>query len=302
MKYAVAVDVGGTNVRIGLVDENYQLHAFEKRFREEIMVGESPSDGLAEYIAEFLKKNANGLEVAAVAVGVPSTLDSTRRVVLSTPNIPGMDNLPLADILSEKLGIPAFIERDVCMLFSNDSIRYNVPEKGVAIGVYLGTGVGNAISIDGKLFVGANGAAGELGHIPVLGDDSSCGCGNEGCIELYAGGKYLEKIAEENFDGVWIKKIFVEHGDSPEVQKYLETAACAIATEINLLDPVAVVLGGGVPAMEAFPHEELGRRVRNHTRKPYPEKTLKFIWSEDADMNGVIGGGIYAHKMLKEAK
>jgi|GEM_PF-6385 len=296
-KIVVAVDVGGTNIRLGMVDENHNISAFTKVFREEVMSGENPADGLGEYIESYIAKNCAANMPAAVAVGVPSTIDSARRTVMSTPNIPGMDNIPLAEKLESRLGIPAFIERDVTLLFQNDYEKYGLPAKGIAIGVYLGTGLGNAIYVDGQPLIGADGAAGEIGHIPVLGADGVCGCGNSGCIELFAGGKYLEKIADEM--NVPIKKIFAERGTGPEVLKYLDAVASAVASAVNILNPAAVVLGGGVPTMERFPSGKLEQLILSYTRKPYPAQSLKITWSEDGDMNGVIGGGIFAHKKLR---
>ena len=295
--FVVAVDVGGTNIRIGLVDELYSVHSFEKAYRKEVMSGENPAEKLGEYICKYISDNCSE-KPSAVVVGVPSTLDKNRKIVMSTPNIQGMNNIPLVEILENIIKTPVFIERDVTLLFQNDYEKYKLPAEGVAIGVYLGTGLGNAIYIDGKPLVGADGAAGEIGHIPVLGENGDCGCGNNGCIELFAGGKYLEKTAAEN-NAVSIDKIFVQCGDSEPVLKYLDAVAVAVSSAVNILNPSAVVIGGGVPMMEGFSKDKLEKLILKHTRKPCPASTLKITWSEDGDMNGVIGGGIFAHKKLK---
>jgi len=294
-KYVLAADVGGTRIRVGLVNERYELTASEAVFRRDIL-HDRPGHELADYLYRWMQ--TQGVTVSAVAVGCPSTLDAARRMVLSTPNIPGMDALPLADILEERFGVPVYLERDVSMLFTYDRMRFSIPDTGISLGIYFGTGLGNAIAVDGQLLSGADGAAGELGHIPVLGAQGECGCGNVGCLELSAGGKYLAQIAAEK--GSDISTLFMDHPDCPEVQHYLEAAACAVATEVNILNPISVVIGGGVPAMAGFPRSQLTDAILAHTRKPYPYQSLHLLWSEDAALNGVLGGGIYAFQMLHQ--
>ena len=295
MKYVAAIDIGGTNLRIGLVDEDYRLTHFQKLPRVSVMSAEHPVEDLVQWLQSYIA--ASGLEISAVAAGVPATVDRDRRVVLSAPNIPGFDRVPLADGLERGLGIPAFLERDVSMIFTRDMEVFRLPREGVLIGCYVGTGIGNAICIDGRLLVGRDGAAGEIGHIPMMGRTEICGCGNIGCIELYAGGKNLERIAENL--NVPIGEVFTQKSEDPVVLGYIDNIAIAVAAEINILNPELVVLGGGVLAMRDFPRKILEERIIARARKPYPAETLQFLYSEEADENGVIGGGIYAHNMLK---
>lgn len=297
--YVIALDIGGTNIRIGVLDESFQLTRYKKVYQESIFSGANPIENLVNFLAEYIQSECAGLTISALAVGVPSALNRSRRLVLSTPNIPNLNNIYLADELEEKLQLPVFTERDVCMLYFHDKLRYGLPDQGVVIACYIGTGIGNVIAIDGKILYGRDGVAGELGHIPTLGRIDLCGCGNKGCSELYAGGKMLEQIAA--LKGVFIKDIFSKAGDTPDVLQYIDAIAATVATEINILNPEIVVLGGGVLAMKDFPQSMLEQYIHNHTRKPYPDQTLRFIYSEDADKNGIMGGGIYVHNQLKGA-
>ena len=98
--------------------------------------------------------------VCGVSLGFPSTIDRTRRHVLSTPNIPGLNDISVADFLEEKLQIPVFLERDVNLLLLHDLDRFGLLGEKTVIGIYFGTGIGNGIYINGRLLYGRNGVAG----------------------------------------------------------------------------------------------------------------------------------------------
>ena len=162
--------------------------------------------------------------------------------------------------------------------------------------------MGNAIAINGQILTGASGAAGELGHVPVWGNGELCSCGNVGCIEPKAGGKYLQDLCRQCFPKTCLSRLFVEHANHPRVEQYLEYVACAVAAEINILDPGVVLLGGGVISMDRFPKEKLVRLIQAHVRKPFPHHNVSYIFSEDQGENGVRGAGIYGLKRAKGAK
>jgi ribose 5-phosphate isomerase B len=163
--------------------------------------------------------------------------------------------------------------------------------------VYAGTGLGNAICIDGKILTGNNGVAGELGHIPVLDNENICECGNKGCVEPIVGGKYLDALHSE-FSDTPADKIFVAQGNHPLLMQYVRRLAAVVATEVNILDPATVILGGGVISMEGFPVEKLTENIKAYARKPLPSENLRFIISPNTGENGVIGAGICAWEQL----
>ncbi|MDR0403941.1 MAG: ROK family protein, partial [Treponema sp.] len=164
---------------------------------------------------------------------------------------------------------------------------------------YAGTGLGNAIAYNGELVTGSHGVAAELGHIPVLGRNDPCGCGNRGCIELYASGKCLAGIRDNKYPGLSIGEMLRSHSDDPELEEFVDNLGVAAATEINILDPKNVILGGGVILQEGFPRKALEQAILKHTRKPYPEKDITFIYSRESQENGVVGAVIFARKKLQ---
>lgn len=294
----IGMDIGGTSIRTGIIDDDNNISAYKRVPQKEVLTGDS-LHSLAEYIKAYINDSGEK-NIAALSIGVPAAIDKTRSIVLNAPNVSGLNGLDVKSYLQNALGFPVFLEKDVSMLFFHDMNSFGISPDESAVACYIGTGVGNAIWIDGKLLVGSNGVAGELGHIPVWDSDEICGCGNPGCIESHVGGKYLAKMQKESFPQAEIANIFTEHAEHPALKNYVRHLAIPIATEINILDPVTVVLGGGVISMEDFPREKLVEWIRMYARKPMPEKNLKFIFSCDQGENGITGAAIYARKELEK--
>lgn len=290
---AIGVDIGGTHFRIGKVDLDGTVSDFRKIPVRQVFCTSDPMKDLTAY----LKSYCMGTNAEVIAIGFPATLDAKRQRVLQAPNIAYMENMPVVEVLERELQIPVFIERDVTMVLHYDCKHYGIPPKGIACGFYFGTGIGNAISINGVPLVGKNGTAGELGHIPVDGSEEICGCGNIGCMESLAGGKYLAGLCQTVYAGTPIGELFVRYGNEAIMRQFVDRMAMAVATEINLLDPEHILIGGGVPAMEAFPKEDLFDRIRFHTRKPLPADTMEIIFVDDVEEKSVIGAALYGMEM-----
>lgn len=295
----LCLDIGGTNCRIGLVDRAYEVYA-QQIWSTEALAEHGFMEGLSEKLVWYRKIHKEHFLIKAAALGFPSTVDRTRRKLLSTPNIEGMDNVEVADILEKSLQVPVYLERDVNLLLLYDLYCFQLEEESTVIGIYFGTGIGNSIYMGGDLLCGRNGVAGELGHIPQLYADVPCGCGNTGCIEPIGGGKALEELCAVRFQDTKIKEIYARHRNMPELKKQVEAMAVPVATEINILDPDYVILGGGLLQMRDFPLHLLKENIHKHTRKPYPAENLRFLYSNANQENGVIGAGIYGWKKWKE--
>ncbi|MFA9465241.1 MAG: allose kinase [Velocimicrobium sp.] len=296
-EYILGIDVGGTNIRAGLVDQTFQLSEFVIESSNQIMDENHAIDKLVCFVEKYLENYRKEKNVVGISIGFPSTIDKSRKKVLSTPNIKGLNNVEVVDALEKKLGIKTYIDKDVNMLMLFDMFKGSIPDVGVTLGFYLGTGLGNAITIDGELLIGKNGAAAELGHIPSRGFKGNCGCGNSSCVELFASGKYLKYLCDTYFEGTFIGNIFKKYVNHPRIKKFIHDLAIPVATEINILDPDYIIIGGGLPQMEGFPKKEFEDAIHEFARKPYPEQDLKFSYSVPTQENGVIGAGIYGYKM-----
>jgi len=297
--YAIGIDIGGTNFRIGLVDTDGNLSGYEKH-SVSTLAGEHAVLRLCSAVSDYISRHGVGRKIAAVCAGFPAILDKKRETVLNAPNVDGFNGVAVRRILEEHLLLPAFIEKDVNLLLINDLKQLHI-DSGDIVACYIGTGIGNAIMVDGHLLSGHNGVAGELGHIPFGDSEQLCGCGNRGCTEPLSGGRYLTHLSDTLFPHTPVSRLFAEYGDHPELCRYLERLGRVIAAEINILDPEVLLLGGGVIDMEAFPHECLVSAVLAHTRRPLPHDHLKIHFSNTSDgTGGVAGAGIFAWRKLKQ--
>lgn len=301
--YVLGLDIGGTNIRTGIVWEDFSLEGFEMASSVELF--ETPGGeigALASHVRDYCSRHSGLGRLKAVSIGFPSTVDKEKRVVLSTPNLPGFNQLAVVELLQREINLPVYINRDVNLLMKSDIHAHGLEKADIVIGCYIGTGLGNAICIGGHMLSGKNGVAGELGHVPVLGSKRICQCGNVGCMENIASGKYLEELQEKYFPGEEISGLFEKYGESPVLMEYVEYLSVAVALEINILDPDYVILGGGVLKMQNFPMELLKKYIRQHTRKPLPHDNLQIVISKQNQESGVIGAGMYAFEQMRKGE
>lgn len=300
-KYVLGIDIGGTNFRLGLVTKEGELHDFVIQ-RSNILVSENNSvENLIKAINEYLVNKLDG-DLLAISLGFPSTISKDKKIVYSTPNLKGFDNVNIVDPLQETFKVPIFLNKDVNSLLQYDIVQKHLEGNKVILGFYIGTGFGNSIYIDDNFLAGKNGVAGEVGHIPVLNSKELCGCNNEGCIEIYASGKRLNQIREEFFKDTDITEIFTKHKDTPIIEEFIEALSIPVATERNILDPDYIFIGGGILQMADFPFEKFEKYIYKHTRKPYPAETFNIIYSNEDQTAGVLGSTYYAFKKLSKSK
>ena len=288
MSGIVGVDVGGTYVRTGLVDELGEVSALEVTPTSDFANNGGFLEGFARYLVDYRAKHRS----FGVSVGFPSTIDKNRKILLSTPNIPGLDEVPIVDILEKRLNCTVWLDKDVNHLLIYDIARLELSNDKIVLGIYIGTGLGNAIFLHGKLLRGAHGASGELGHIPIIGTTEICTCGNVGCSEIFASGKALRSIKDTYFPESNIEDIFVNHACHESITKFINDLAIVVATEINILDPDCIIIGGGIAQMKGFPIDKLKKMVMQYTRKPFPANGISFYHSCGDKTSGVVGAAM----------
>lgn len=295
----LCLDVGGTHLRIGLVDRKYQVHSYGLHSTPDDSGGGFLSN-LATIINRF--REDSPLEIVAVALGLAAAIDRARTVVLQAPNIPGLDGQRVVAQLEKCLKLPVFLAKDADLLLSYDLMTMALPRKDLTVGIYFGTGIGNSIYWNGRFLTGRNGVAGELGHIPQLGNATPCGCGNLGCLEPLGGGLQLQQLRRTHFPDTPISQLYACHRDTDPVRRQVDAMAVAVATEVNLLDPDHVIIGGGLPSMLDFPKDDFLERILLHTRKPLPAQTLDILFSNDDPDKGVLGAAAYGWDRLKRKR
>lgn len=299
--HVLGIDIGGTHIRLGVVNEMHEMTDFVIKKSQPIFDNTDPMDALSLVIKDYIK--TNNIKVDAVSIGFPSTIDATREVVISTPNIKVLQNINVVKELSKRVLIPVFINRDVNYILLSDLKNLGDDfDNKIITGFYVGTGIGNAIMVHNRLLVGSHGIAGELGHTHVVGLKNQCGCGSTGCIETISSGQHLAEIKALYFKDTKIEDIFTNHKDSCHIIDFIDNMAIAIANEIVILDPHLIILGGGVISMKDFPKDLLCQGLYKYARKPCPLGSLNIVFVEPSQSSGVIGAGIYGINRLKDDK
>ncbi|WP_224981502.1 ROK family protein [Geomonas agri] len=260
----IGIDLGGSNLRFALVDRQGKVLA---RCAEPTRPAAGLQSLLTRLLAgvERLRQEGGGLgySVVALAVGVPGLVCSDG-VVRASVNIPALEGVSLARELSIATGIPvvALNDANACALGEK---RYGAGRGYRSlIALTLGTGVGSGLILDGKLWTGVDGAAGEFGHIPVEPDGRPCGCGSRGCLEQYAS---ASAIARDGDDAAAVARR-ARQGDAAALAVFAEAGrylGIAVAGVVNLLNLEAVILCGGVARSFDLLESSLRRELISRT-------------------------------------
>jgi len=297
-EYILGIDIGGTNIRIGMVDRNNTLHNFICEKSNSFIRGEKSLEELESYISKYIKLN-NMDQLIAIAIGFPATISKDKKIIISSPNIQGFNNINIVASLESMFNVPVFIDKDVNFLLEYEIMKRKLIGNKIILGFYIGTGFGNSIYINGNFLNGKNGVAGELGHIPVLDNLFKCSCGNIGCIETLSSGKRLEELRKIYFPDTNIRQVFKNHKHDSIIKSFIQAIAVPIATEINIFDPHYVIIGGGVVRMMDFPNKLLENYIYKYSRKPFPATNLTILYAQAGQEMGVLGGAHYARNRLK---
>ena len=131
----IGIDVGGTNFRIGTIATDGTVQQFRKIPVREVFRSAGPLEDLCTFLHRYISEGR--IEITAISIGFPATIDRDRKRVLQAPNLPYMENLPVVEYLTRELGIPVFIERDVTLVLYYDMIAYDIPRRGIISGFYF---------------------------------------------------------------------------------------------------------------------------------------------------------------------
>lgn len=270
-------DIGGTNLRLGHVSHGIPADLGQSIPTQTLRVAD-PVGALAGHLRKYAERL--GVKPQAAVLGVPVSLDHDLDRVLSSPNIPQIEQVRLASELEKTLGFKVRLERDINLLLLGEYQAGAAQKSKSVLGAFFGTGVGASFLVDGRPYRG-NSVGLELGHIPIRGEGKVCVCGNVDCLEAYACGHTLTALSQQT--GVQVSELFQRQAQSPVLQKalfeFVRDQAYAVATAINLFDPEVMVVGGGIPEMLAFPKEQFRQTVMEHLRRPYPREVVRFEWA-----------------------
>jgi len=250
----VAVDVGGTTLKGGLCDREAALLHRERRATPRDS-SEALVDGicaLVDALAAEGRARFGEDGVAGVGLGVPGLVDEARGAALRAVNLPWRD-LPLADLVAERCGLPVALGHDVRAAAAAEAALGAGRGAGDVLFVAIGTGIGGAIVAGGRPYGGAHGRAGEIGHTVVDPDGPPCACGARGCVEALASAAAIERAYAETGagDGASAREVAALAGaHDPAARAVWDRAVAALAAGLAdasmLLDPARIVVGGGL--------------------------------------------------------
>lgn len=292
MKYYSGVDLGGTNTKIGLCNEEGKILLSSSIKTDSIHGVENTLQRIWTEIQNQLRKmDIKKENLFGIGVGIPGPVKS-QSIVGFFANFPWEKNMNLKEKMEVLTGIETLVDNDVNVIAQGEAIFGAARGHKSSITVALGTGIGGGIFIDGKLISGMSGAGGEIGHMKVVLDGKLCGCGQKGCFEAYASATgmirealsrlYVNKLNalyekfQGNYETLEAKDIFeaAAAGDifSQEIVDYeAEYLAMGIGNLLNIINPEVVVLGGGI----ALAKEQILKPVRQKIRKYALEITLE---------------------------
>ena len=318
--YTIGVDLGGTNIAIGLCDEN--LNMIDKGSVPTLAdrEGELIIRDMANLAAEIIKRNNLTVsDIASVGIATPGAANSKTGVVEYANNLPFL-NFPIAEIFKKYLPVEkVLIANDANAAALGEALAGAAKGTKNSVMITLGTGVGGGVIIDGKIFDGGINCAGaELGHIVIVAGGRQCSCGRRGCWEAYSSATGLSRMTKEKMNELKLKGISsllfeeedkdgkvsartafnaMKRGDkygAMIVDEYIKYLAEGITNIINIFQPEILTIGGGVcnekeyltkPLLEIVESEQYTRNNMNKT------KVVTAVLGNDA---GIIGAGAFA--------
>ena len=296
------VDVGGTNIEVGLVDGQHRVHQRDKR--------DTPRSSPRK-IARAIVRLIEGFSEApsAIGIGIPGVIHEGR--VLQVPNLAGWDeSFDLVGLIEDHFGVPVALGNDANVGLLGEWLAGAAVGVDDVLGVWMGTGIGGGLILDGRPFTGSRGAAGEIGHVSTHHGGALCTCGRRGCIEAYAGRRSLAGIVSSMVDSgrntslfeiqhdenkskltskVWARAL--DEGDELAVELFdmaIDVIAGGIGSVINVVDVELVVIGGGMADKLG---QDLADRIAHATRPwiLHPSPDLSFVVAELGDDSGIVG-------------
>ena len=267
MKYYIGIDLGGTNIVAGVVDENYKIIS-KASTKTNLPRPEK------EIAADMARVSVQAVKVAGldmnqiewVGIGTPGIANSEKVIIEYSCNL-GFDNTPMVDYIKEYIDKPVFIENDANAAAYGEYVAGAAKGAKNAVCITLGTGVGGGIIIDGRIYSGSNFAGAEIGHTVIEVDGPECACGRRGCFEVFSSATGLIRMTKEAMDNdkdTLMHKITAERngkvtartsfdamrmGDKTAkavVDKFIKYLAAGITNTINIFQPDILCIGGGV--------------------------------------------------------
>lgn len=313
MTKRIGIDVGGTNVKIALVDGEGKIIYSNSVPTYAQMGYEYTVNNIKQAIRDLMKEtNTDAKEIEGIGFDFPGQVDYKTGVVKLAPNIPGWINVPIAQMIEEEFNIPTRIDNDVrCAALGELKFGAGKGCENFAC-ITVGTGIGSGLVINGQLVRGAANAAGEIGHIKLqMNGGPICGCGDTGCLEAFASGPSIVAMAQEYLKGGKSTKFREMAGADGEITPYIVAKAAeagdpvakrifeivgtyigmGLVSVINLLNPEKVIIGGGVAAAGDLLLDPIRKTIKERAMV-VAGNSVEIVPAELGNSAGVIGASM----------
>ncbi len=296
----IGIDIGGTNIKGVLMNGNKVVVrkkiSTKSKSNKKIILTQ-----LFECINYLIKRAGR---IRGIGVGVAGPIDFKNKKILNPPNVTAFKNLHLEEIIKDKFGIEIVIDNDVNYLTLAEAILGAAKGKNFVIGLGLGTGVGGGIVLNEKIFHGANGSAGEIGHMIIAcpersrGDNSrQCHCGSKGCLEAYVNEKGIRKTTEEIFgkeiDSITLFEM-AKKRNKKAIKVWQITAkhlGIGLANLVNIMNPDIIVIGGGIANVGGLLLRPAKKEMKKNILSPLAKNT-SIVKAKLGEYAGAIGAGL----------
>jgi glucokinase len=315
--FVAALDLGGTKILSIVADTNMQVVSSDLRPTK----ADLGPDGVIESMVASVREAAGGRTIRAVGISTAGPCNPETGIVTEAPNLPGWHNVPLARRVSEALGLPAWIE--------NDANAAAIAEHRLGAGrgvshlvlIALGTGIGGGLVLNGRIYRGASGAAGEVGHMIIVSDGPLCGCGRRGCLEAVASGIALSReaaaIVAREPDGI-VARLSKDEEEGPSAIT-LEHAAAAgdrsaaeairqaglylgagLTNLVNIFNPELIAVSGNLRKMPGY--LDVAREVMRSEAFEQSVANVRFRETELGDDAAALGAALVAFDALEDGR
>lgn len=299
-KLVIGIDMGGTNVRLALVSSDGTVINSMRNKTSAQEGKDAIISRLSSASSELVAEGRDLGNVVGVGIGAPGLIENG--VVRCSPNLPGWKEVPLQKLLEEALSLPVVLENDA------NAVAYGEKSFGAGKGfaslicITLGTGVGGGVILDGKIWRGAFGMAGEIGHMVVEPEGLKCSCGNRGCLETYASATAIVRAANEAVskgDASWdrdnltaeVLEASARRGDKAAAALFSSAGrylGIGIASLLHILNPELVIIGGGVSKAWDLFYPSMTEEIYKRCFREIVERT-KILPATLGDSAGILG-------------
>jgi len=313
----LAIDLGGTKIITAIISDEGEVIAKEYCLTLADEGVESIIERILSAIDHILSlKSISSSQLDSISIAAAGVVNFNRGLITSSPNLPGWCDVPLRDIVKKKYRVDTFLINDANAAALGE--HHSGAGKGVNSLIYLtvSTGIGGGIIINGRLYSGPCGSAGEIGHMTIDVNGPRCNCGNVGCLETLASGTAVAKeaiqrisqgeksslteIVEGRIENITAEKVSIaaQGGDSLALEVITKAATClgvGMVNLVNIFNPEMIIVGGGVAQMGDLLLEPARQVVRERAFQ-LPAQAVRIVPAQLGDNAGVLGAAIFARQ------